>query len=739
MDQQGETAADAGRASAAQRTACRVLVAVSFYKNEQLVAPLVGALIDCAADLAAVGASVVFYNDSPGYAPLAAALDDWVARGASLFACRLENNPANLGFVRTMNRAVAAAVALRADLLLLNSDTVMVPGALPEMVAVAALDHMIGFVNPRSNNATLATLPLRAPPAGTGPAALRAWQALAEKLPRVSYVPTAVGFCLLVRWAILAEFGGFDEIYGQGYNEENDLVMRAGRCGYRAVLANHAFVWHQGEASFASAEISRDGWEPTNRAILDARYPEYSGYTLAHYSAPETLAEHLLAATLPDADGRLDIAFDFSSFRAAHNGTFAAGRQLLRVAREIWGPGFRVHVLCVPEVYEFHDYAALGVPRADPHGGRRFAVVFRVGQPYDWNVLERLAPAAAVLGVYMLDTISLDCPQLASPLLYDIWHLTLEHADLIAVQSRQTAAQFQQRFKLPAGALELVCPHGLDRDEYRLPGATGGAAPGAGRILVLGNHFHHKYLHPTANALAAAFPAREIVALGPNARGARHLGDATEPVPLARAPNLRIVELGKLADDAIGAAYDSADIVVFPSHAEGFGFPLLHALAARRPVFVRRLPVFEELWHAQGDTPNVHFFDTTAQLIDRLRDPPVWQDEPPLPPGNGTERAARQIRDALGVALGRVDYQRIVRRIRAVQLTSALAAPPAMPAASDGKVAEAARYFALGVERMTLRILRLPGAYAAIRVLFHGMRVAVRRLPHVARRRSTSG
>jgi GT2 family glycosyltransferase len=715
-------------AGAGKQTGCRVLIAIPFYKNAHLVPAVLNSLVACADDIGAIGAEVVCYNDSPDHAELHQALADQLPRmEAAGIPCRVQVNELNLGFVRTMNLAVAEAVARRADLLLLNSDTVVEAGTLPEMLAVAALDHMHGFVNPRSNNATLATLPLRTPPTPNAPGARAAYQALSDLLPRSSYVPTAVGFCLLIRWNILAEFGGFDEVYGQGYNEENDLVMRAGRCGYRAVLANRAFVWHLGEESFSSASVSRATLEPANRAILDARYPEYAGYTVAHYHAPETTAEHLLAATLPDADGKLNIAFDFSSFRAAHNGTFQAGRQLLEVASRVWGEQFSIHVVCVEEVYAFHDYAALGMPRADPHGGARFAAIFRVGQPYDWNVLERLAPSAAVVGVYMLDPISVDCPQLATPLLTRMWQFTLDHADVIATQSRQTQRQFRLRFRIPPTAIEVVSLHGLDLAEYRLPG-TDTAASDTSQVLVLGNHFHHKFLNPTVNALAAAFPDRTVVAMGPNGHGAAREAGPMDPAPLDDRPNLRILAVGDLTDVQIGAEYAAADVVVFPSHAEGFGFPLLHALAAERPVMVRRLPVFEEIWHALGEPPNMHFYESTAHLVETLRTPPLWQAWTAPAADNGAERSAREIKAALDTALAAVGYDRIVSRLGAVQLAAQLASHAAMPPASDTKAAQAARYFALRVERVTLLLLRLPVLYAGFRVLFRAARGAWRAL-----------
>ena len=703
-----------------------ILIAIPFYKNEHLVELVVGSLINCASDLAAIGAQVVLYDDSPFYKPLRAALEAILPAAQAAFPCRLVLNPENLGFVRTMNLAVADAVAHRAHLLLLNSDTEVEPGALPEMARVLALDHMIGFVNPRSDNATIATLPLRAVPADR-PAALAAFRAMAAKLPPVSYIPTAVGFCMLINWRVLAEFGGFDTAYGKGYNEENDLVMRASRCGFRAVMANHAFVWHEGEESFSVATVDRSKLEPANRALLDARYPEYGGHTLNYYFSPENVAEQLLAATLPDARGKLDIAFDFSSFRCAHNGTFMAGWQLLEAATKVWDRTYKLHVLCGADVYEFHEYEKLGVPRADPHGGKRFAAVFRVGQTYDWNVLERLVVSGAVIGVYMLDTISIDCPQLASPFLYNMWQFTLDHVDLIATQSHQTQAQFAARFELPDDTRKVVSLHSLDIADYKLPVAETAQAKSRDRILVLGNHFHHKYVSRTANALAAAFPQRDIVALGLEIPKTPEPPDSMAVVPLAIAPNLTGVAVGKLSDAEMGAQFASCDVVVFPSHAEGFGFPVLNALAAERPVLLRRLPVFEELSNELGQPPNIHFYDSTAELLTLLADMPRWAPWTPPPPGNGSERSALEIKAALEAALEDVNYQRIVRRLRAVQLAAALnhTAQPSIP---DTQAARAAHFAAERFEFVLRRVL-------ANRIVYHMMRIMFR-LQRMVRRRT---
>jgi GT2 family glycosyltransferase len=714
-----------------------VLIAVPFYKNEHLVPTVVGSLCACAAELREIDSEAVFYIDSPEHGPLIQALDHALPDAAKAFACRIERNPSNLGFVRTMNRAIAEAVERGMDLLLLNSDTILEPGAVLEMTSVLATDHMIGFVNPRSNNATITTLPLRLGPLPAGPLrdaqganrerVLAAARALTDQLPRISYIPTAVGFCMLVRWSILAEFGGFDEVYGHGYNEENDLVMRAGRCGYRAVMANRAFVWHEGERSFSTAKIDRSVWEPANRAILDERYPEFGSHAAAYYHTPEYLAENLLATLLPDQDGKLDLAFDFSSFRAAHNGTFQAGLQLVQVA-SVWAEHYHLHIICTKEVYEFHNYGALGIPRSDPHDPRRFAAIFRVGQPYDWNSIQRAFISAPVVGIYMLDTISVDCPQLTSPRLYNIWQVALEHADLIATQSRQTQRQFAARFAIPEQTAQVVALHSLDLAEYLLPG-SGGREPGPrASTLVIGNHFHHKYLSQTANALAAAFPDREVVAMGlGRAQGRAHV-DPRLPPPLATLPNLQPLSVGSLSDAEIGACYAACNVVVFPSHAEGFGFPVLNALAAKRPVFLRRLPVFRELWESLDRNPNIHFYDTTSNLIRTLAHPPAWVDSHRLRTAgrDGAARCATEIREALAQAIRSADHGRIVRRIRSVQLASDLGEAGGPPVPHGTQAAEVAQFLATRVERVARRALSVRPVYRAARLVFRTARIGWR-------------
>jgi GT2 family glycosyltransferase len=185
-------------------------------------------------------------------------------------------NPKNLGFVGTCNRAVAELDKTNNDILLLNSDTEVTDGFLEEMLAVLASDKNIGAVTPRSNNATIATVPLSAAPQKgiSTKKSFEIWKKIKMRLPRYSVVPTAHGFCMLIRRELIKKYGLFDEIFGRGYGEENDFCLRIYGHGYKSVLANRAYVFHLEARSFTSA--AKADLVRKNRMIIDERYPEYT-------------------------------------------------------------------------------------------------------------------------------------------------------------------------------------------------------------------------------------------------------------------------------------------------------------------------------------------------------------------------------------------------------------------------------------------------------------------------------
>lgn len=177
---------------------------------------------------------------------------EWL-RGKKGFV--LVENEKNLGFVKSANRGLLFSDA--PWVCLLNSDTLMTPGALERMIARCERDERIGLCCPLSNNAV--NLSVKIPPGEDV-------FSFAERVARTSPAlypdaVTAVGFCLLVKRELIRSVGVFDETFGRGYGEETDLHYRARAAGWRSVVADDTFVYHRQGASFA------DGHERTRRNL----------------------------------------------------------------------------------------------------------------------------------------------------------------------------------------------------------------------------------------------------------------------------------------------------------------------------------------------------------------------------------------------------------------------------------------------------------------------------------------
>lgn len=188
---------------------------------------------------------------------------------------RYERNERNLGFVGTCNRAVFELERTNNDILLLNSDAEITAGAIEEMQKVLHRADNIASVSPRSNNATIFSIPFNPhtldilPPKESHDVFMK----IKDELPEVYETPTTHGFCMLIRRSVIKRYGLFDEAFGIGYGEENDFCMRVRKQGFTHAIANWAYVYHEGSRSF-SVERRNERAEK-NAKLIDDRYPDY--------------------------------------------------------------------------------------------------------------------------------------------------------------------------------------------------------------------------------------------------------------------------------------------------------------------------------------------------------------------------------------------------------------------------------------------------------------------------------
>ncbi|MBW9119448.1 glycosyltransferase [Microbacterium trichothecenolyticum] len=545
-----------------------------------------------------------------------------------------ERNPRNLGFVDSCNRAALELDDTDNDILLLNSDAELHPGALDEMSAVLHLSEKHGVVTARSNHATIATIPVRTHDGIEAPAdrSVEVFRALAHELPRYTVVPVAHGFCFLARRALLRNYGLFDKAFAPGYGEENDFCLRVNAYGYSSVMANRAYAHHEGERSFRNLE--RQKIQDDHEALLVSRYPFYPAAVRHYLSSALNVVDRFADFIVPAPSRRAKVLIDLHHMSLIYDGSVRNALTFLGFLRDRRAQGgldeLEIVVGSSEEAARFFDLPRFG-----------FRVVFNDNLDELFDLGFSLAPIAAEAQIQRLDRLCvrwvashLDIIALRSLdlLEYDygrrrVVRDSLRFADRVIAISQatldDTLAYFPElQRSLPArttvlhqGVATQALRGGDDAHAHHrgLSPAQEAAVVTGGYVLVVGNSFRHKQLDLALDALRGA--PWTVIAFG--SREARD--PSTNIFPIAG---------GYLTDSDVSRLYDNAAAVVYPSAYEGFGLPIAEAALHGKPLALFETAVAREVVSGLEISEQVRYFDdfsnlqeTVAALLSDVRVP----------------------------------------------------------------------------------------------------------------------
>lgn len=580
-------------------------IIIPVYRNVDLVRDCLESLVAHLGEVAAYSPKVIVINDSPDDTDVERYLAEQQRAGTIDIYLR---NPENVGFVKSVNKGLAIARKDGAAALLVNSDTITYRNTLAQTVAVLEADPQIGFVCPRSNNAAIATFP-QAPNNLSGIATTPeichiAWESVHRYLPQYTFAPTAVGFYMLISPQVVANFGTLDEEFGVGYEEENDLVMRAGKVGYRAALANHAYAYHAGSASFMLHEMDLKGQQQGNLQKMAGRHPEFLPLVWEFEKSPEYRAMTQIKSLVPTAEGKLKIALNLLTMGRHHNGTNELILNFIRWCDRQPFDDFEVYAICDKSVAEFHKLDKLRHVKLRTEIAPVYALAIFFGQPFDLhqiNVMEHLAPVN-VFG--MLDVIALDCSYLrGSNDVHALWSYVARNANGLFFISQFAEDTFRHRFprKDRSDKYTRLLPTrpAAYADRYR------DCSTGREHVLVMGNHFAHKAAGVTGRLIAEAIPSISVVVMGK--------GDA------GNLRNIRELQAGVVPDEEMNDIFAHASAIVLPSYYEGFGLSLLHALALGKPVVARDIAATREILSTFASVEGVFLYFDDKDLPDQVR------------------------------------------------------------------------------------------------------------------------
>ncbi len=344
------------------------------------------ACLDALFEALPAGANIIVVDDATPEPGLAAYLDDLGRSGVTLI-----RNGQNQGFVAAANAGLRAATGR--DVLLLNSDTLVPPGAIEILREIAYARPETGSVTPFSNEATILSYPNASggnkAPDLAGTIEMHAL-AYAANRRRAVPIPTAIGFCMYIRHDCLEMTGLLrEQVFAQGYGEENEWCLRASALGFVHLAAPGAYVAHVSGASFGSAgrALAR-----RNLMLLNQLHPGYNAL----------IGTFVQADPLRDHRRRLDIRRLLAGqgeretiLLISHNHGGGVLRQVEAHAARLRAQGFRPLILlpafpAEPLKTPYPWPATITEDNADDFPNLRFYV------PQDWRLLVRLLRALKV-------------------------------------------------------------------------------------------------------------------------------------------------------------------------------------------------------------------------------------------------------------------------------------------------------------------------------------------------------
>ena len=527
-------------------------------------------------------------------------------------------NDRNLGFVKTCNRAVFELDHSENDILLLNSDTEVTPGFLEEMQSVLYAAEKHGVVCPRSNNATLLTIPVKNELNRniTASESYSVYLQIKDSLPKQQVMPTGVGFAFLIKRELIKQYGLFDEIYSPGYNEENDFCMRINQYGFNVLMANRAYVFHHESRSFGEKKHKLD---EEHARILSKRYPYYWNRVDLYFSAQMSVVDYYADLLSDEIYPKKRILISLYEMPAAYNGTAQHGLLLLENFYRLFKDKYEIGVLVNAAANDFFDissrYPNVFLPEQLT---QRYHLAYVPSQIIHIEHLHILNRVCVRYAFCMQDIISIR----SSYLLVEDWEReavfrkSIKYCSGIVPFSHfsldDMVDYYSEEFDKRKIYTKIVYLAGVE-DQIENTDAVF-ELPYTEYFVVLGNQYKHKNLDLIIDSLHTSKHNFIII-------GSKNDGNITE--------NIFGYKSGNLSNDFLHSILQNSIGIIFPSVYEGFGLPILNAINYNKKIIINNNPLNRE----QVDVlkyykNNIYLFDGGEEIeeyLDKIKRDPVPQ------------------------------------------------------------------------------------------------------------------
>lgn len=165
----------------------------------------------------------------------------------------------------------------------------------------------------------------------------------------------------------------------------------------------------------------------------------------------------------------------------------------------------------------------------------------------------------------------------------------IDRAAAITTVSQFTADDVREHLDVRGKPIHVV-PNGMASPPPASPRRPSFLAAGP-FLLTVGNVLPHKNFHVLLGMMEH-LPARRLVIAG---KKTTPYGAAMEREIVSRGLGDRVIMPGEVSDGDRQWLYENCEAFLFPSLAEGFGFPVLEAMQCGKPVFLSRATSLPEI------------------------------------------------------------------------------------------------------------------------------------------------
>jgi glycosyltransferase involved in cell wall biosynthesis len=495
--------------------------------------------------------------------------------------------PIVVGTVAAANEALANRPFATDVLLLSDNGIELTHACVAELVAVAGLSDRHGIIVPRIGI-----------PDAEGVGAL---------LPRCQPVPHWDGYAMLIRADLMDDYGLIDESYSDLATAGAEFSLRVNRYGYSTIRANQAaVVLPAGVADIRDGDVGTARRPRFDVEALEENYPYVSQLTeqYAVWSHPAVEFEQLITSN------DHSVVIYLGDITRELSGTSRVVISFLHYVASRPDSG-RFSVYAEPAATEFFSLATTGLELLDEVsvGVRQFALGYVPYRVADVGMLEFLALHCLRSVVTVLDVAEVRTNERVAERFHSkaVFHESLEFADGIIAVSQASQVDTDLLFGCKECSAKIaVIPQGFP--DVRFASSTNQPGPYQQVIAALepgfafmsGNRYPHKRVALAIAALRNGGFQGPVVCLG--AEDSFEVGSG-----------LYVLRGGVVPEEVIEAIRRRADMFIFPSSYEGFGFSIADAAHYNKPIIATDMPTTRET-AALYPRARIEFFSRLSEL-----------------------------------------------------------------------------------------------------------------------------